>query len=154
MNMETVDVVRDAAFVLEPMLKAIGALVAAVLVPLLVIAARVLRAKLGLERLVSDQVIETTMRDVVDHGLAYAEQWAETQARQSARPAGAEKLKRAAGYIAAEIVDRDLPQRAGPWIERTIEARLGHPAAPGGVTHPIAVSVEGTRPPALLGDKS
>lgn len=94
---------------------------------------RWLAEKLGVEALIAEEKRDALVREVIDGGIAYAEQRALQWARSEKRlPEGAEKLRWALHWISSELQRRGLPAIAKERLEDLVDSRLGNPFAPGG----------------------
>lgn len=117
-----------------PLLPIAAVLCGGALITIALYVARGVTSKMGLDSALYMESIERALRDAVDHGIAYAEQWAAQRRSAGVESEGAEKLVQAIDWVEREIEDQKLPTRGAQWIERAIEARLGHPEAPAGIT--------------------
>jgi len=93
---------------------------------------RWLAAKLGVEELIAEEKRDSITREIIDGGIAYAEQramqWARTEHNL---PDGAAKLRWALNWISSELHRRGLPAIAKERLEDLVDSRLGNPSAPG-----------------------
>ncbi len=111
--------------IFAPLLPMVATLLTVALMPVAVFAAKWLRTKLGAEKLVSDEVIQTIYRDLSEDAIAYVEQWAANLSKEGKLPPSSAKLSTAVNWVAEEALRRGLPERSGELIAKLIEARLG-----------------------------
>jgi hypothetical protein len=123
----------------EHLLPPLLVILSGVLTALGVAALRWLRARLGLEHLVTDEAIDAAVRDVVAAAAAYAEQlahrWRIGLDPMPADPARA-KLEIALSFVARELRRRQLPEQARDRLVDLLEARLGSTPRAAAITIP------------------
>lgn len=111
---------------------------AMVLLPLTLMAMRWLRVKFKLDKVISEEAMEAAATRIVDGAIGATEQFARNHVRALGESPHGSKKKEHAMRLAElgmkeSRIDKDEDQ-----ISRLIEARLGHPEAPGGVVQPMA----------------
>lgn len=114
------------------MLEVLGLILGGVLLAVGRALLRLIHDKLDLDGFVRLESLDRAWERLTDHGIAFAEQrslrWA---AERNELPEGTAKLEWAVQWIAEEARARKLPEKARDELVRLIEARLGHPDAPG-----------------------
>ena len=113
----------------DVVLPAVATILAAVLSALGAYALRWLRVRLDLD--ISRQT-EADLRAIIEAAVYRAEQWARSRAPEiGERPRGAEKLGVAIRFVTDELARRGIEAPSVGALSDLIEARLGHPDAPG-----------------------
>lgn len=108
-----------------------------VLLPLTLMAMKWLRVKLKLEKVMTDEAVEAAATRIVDGAIGATEQFARNHIRAMGQSPGGPKKKEHAMRLTSIGMQEARIEKDEDQMSRLIEARLGHPEAPGGVVQPI-----------------
>ena len=123
----------------DALLPAVATILAAVLSAVGAYGIRWLRVRLDLDL---SARAENDLAAIIDGAIARADQWARARVAAGAEPpAGDDKLGAAIVWARRQMTRRGLPQLAADELSELIEARLGHPDAPGGIRREVSRAI-------------